>query len=821
MINIRVNGQNREVEADGDVPLLYVLRDELALKGTKYGCGVGLCGICSVLIDGALNHSCMVPLSRAAGRSITTIEGLAQIPDHPVISAWIAEQVPQCGYCQPAQILAAEVLLAEHPDPTDTQIGAAMGGVLCRCGTYQRIRRAIRRIARGPGPIEGADRPAALEPSDDARDCYRLNPFVRVCRDGLVEVSVARTEMGQGAATAIAMLVAEEMEVPLDRMRIAFAPAASIYANPLFGEQTTGGSTSVRGAWEQMRVAGAQAREMLLAAAADAWQVPRRECRAQAGVVAHRDGRRAEYRELAPAASGMRPPRNPPLKAPGAFALVGTPAPRIDVPDMARGRTVYAIDFAVPGMKVAVVARCPVFGGEVAHYDASRTRAIDGVRDVVEIESGIAVVADDFWSAQRGRATLDIQWDIGDLTTLDSDAIRSQLREAVTKKGRAVRDDGNAARALKRTDKVISALYETPYVAHACLEPMSCIADVRAHACDVWTGTQAQTGARATAARVSGVRLAAVQVHTLNAGGGFGRRLEQDFVAEAVEISKAVRSPVQLLWTRDDDLRHDFYRPANCTLLQAALVDGDIHAWLQRVAGPELALGGIDIPYAIPNLRVETTGIDPGIPTGAWRSVGASQNAFGVECFIDELAHAAGTDPLAFRLQLLVPGSRHHAVLSLAATQAGWGTPLPPGRGRGVAVYKSYRSWVAHIAEVDASDGRICVSRVVSAIDCGMTVNPDGVIAQVEGAVAQALSVALKERITIRGGAVVEKNFQDYPMLTLAEMPAVEVHIVPSSEPPGGVGEPGIPPLAPAVANAVFAATGVRLRELPLKMPDV
>lgn len=814
MPRLRVNGQDRDVEADADTPLLYVLRDQLGLKGTKYGCGVGVCGICTIMIDGTPQHSCMVPLHKAAGRSITTIEGLAQVPDHPVIAAWTAEQVPQCGYCQPGQILAASALLAEHPDPSDAQIDAAMSEVLCRCGAYERIRRAIRTAA---GPVQGWDRSAEIA-SRTERDCHRLNAFVSVCRDGMVEVTVARTEMGQGIATAAAMLVAEEMEVSLDRVGITFAPAATVYANPLFGNQSTSGSASVRGAWEQMRVAGAQAREMLRAAAAEAWHVPREQCRAQAGAIVHADGRQTNYGELARAASDMKPPRNPPLKSPEAFTLIGTPTPRIDVPDMTRGRTVYGIDFSVPNMKVAVVARCPTFGGRAARYDATRTRAIDGVRDVIEIEPGIAVVADDFWSAQRGRAALAIEWEPGDLATLDSKGIRAQLRNAVTKKGRTVRDDGDALRALKRTDKVIEALYETPYLAHACLEPMNCVADVHPDRCEVWVGTQAQSSARATAASVSGLALSAVSVHTLNAGGGFGRRLENDFVAEAVAISKAIGLPAQVLWTRDDDLQHDFYRPANCVMFQAAAADADVQAWFQRIAGPEFALSGIDIPYAIPNLRVETKAVDPGIPTGAWRSVGASQNAFGIECFIDELASQAGVDPIEFRLRLLANAPHHREVLALAAQKANWGSPLPAGQGRGVAVYKSYRSWVAEVAEVEVIDGKIRVLRVVCAIDCGFVVNPDGVVAQLEGAVAQALSAALKEKITIADGAVIERNFRDYPLLTLAEMPTVDVHIVPSNEAPRGVGEPGIPPLAPAVANAVFAATGVRLRRLPLSL---
>lgn len=824
MIRLGINGKEHELDADGDMPLLYALRDRLGLTGTKYGCGVGICGICTVLIDGQPQHACMVPLAKVKGRAVVTIEGLTQIPDHPVLSAWIAEQVPQCGYCQPGQILAAVALLGATPTPTDSDIDAALSPVLCRCGTYQRIRRAVHRAAKAQEltatAVRSETEPLVVTDLGALHECHSLNPFVRICRDGTVIAVVARTEMGQGIATASAMLIAEELDVSLDRMRVAFAPALPAYDNPLLGEQSTGGSTSVRAAWEQLRLAAAGAREMLRKAAADAWDVPVDECRVEDGAVVHASGRRADYGELAMAAAQTKAPKKPRLKPGKEFTLIGTSVSRLDIPDMVYGRTRYAIDVHRRGMGIATVARCPVFGGRVRHYDASRARAVPGVRHVVEIASGVAVVAADFWSALRGRLALDVTWDEGENAGLASEAIRAQFAQAAATRGRTKRNHGDALPVLRRAHHVIEAAYETPYVAHACLEPMDCVAEVSADRCEVWVGTQAQTGARATAARVSGLPLSAVQVHTLHAGGGFGRRLEHDFVAEAVEVAKAVRAPVQLIFTRDDDLRHDFYRPANCALLQGAIAHGAPTAWFQRVAGPDLALGGIDIPYDIPNIRVETIALDPGIPTGAWRSVGASQNAFAVECFIDELAHAAGKDAFAFRRALLTRAPRHLKVLELAAARAGWGDPLPAGHGRGIAVYYSYNSWAAHVVEAVVADGRITVPRVVSTIDCGTVVNPDGVVAQMEGAVAQALSVALKEEITIDGGRVVQANFQDYPLLTLAEMPAVEVHIVPSHEPPGGVGEPGIPPLAPALANAVFAATGVRLRRLPLRLGD-
>ncbi|HJW81558.1 MAG TPA: molybdopterin cofactor-binding domain-containing protein [Acidiferrobacterales bacterium] len=414
-----------------------------------------------------------------------------------------------------------------------------------------------------------------------------------------------------------------------------------------------------------------------------------------------------------------------------------------------------------------------------------------------------------------------MQWDYGAKAKLDSAAIQTQLRAALRRRGNADRNDGDTDKVLAGASRVVEALYETPYVAHACMEPMNCTADVRRDSCEVWVPTQAQTNARTAAAQASGLPESAVQIHTTLAGGGFGRRLQQDFVIEAVQLSKAIGAPVQVLWTREDDMRHDFYRPANCTQLRSALdARGFPLAWFQRIAGPRTALRGVSIPYAIDNVRVESVEEDPGVPVGPWRSVGASQNGFTVECFIDELAHAAGQDPLAYRLALLKQAPRHRAALELAAAKAGWSKKLPAGHGRGIAVYESFAGWVAHVVEVAVAvaRGALRVQRVVSAVDCGTAVNPAGVRDQTESAITFALTAALKGEITIRDGRVVQGNFDDQPLLRIDELPAIEVHRVPSREPPGGVGEPGVPPLAPALANAVFAATGQRLRGLPLRL---
>lgn len=658
----------------------------------------------------------------------------------------------------------------------------------------------------------------------ETQTTFAPNAWVRIGSDDRVTVLIDRSEMGQSSLTGLAMLVAEELEVDLAAVHTEFAPAAPAYTNPLIGSQATGGSTAIRAAWEPLRRAGASARSMLVAAAAAAWGVDPGSCRAESGTVVHpASGRRARYGALAAAAAKLPVPRDVPLKAPGDFRIIGKPTPALDAPAKVQGRAIFGSDVTPPDTLVAVVARCPVFGGRVARFDGTRASSVPGVRHVLAIDSGVAVVADDTFAALRGRNALVITWDEGALAGLDSEAIREHFAQTARKPGSVASERGDTGAALAHASKTLEAVYETPWVAHLPMEPMNCTALVSSGGCELWVPTQAQTRAQETAARIAGVPPAAVQVHTTFLGGGFGRRLQGDFVAEAVQIAKAVGRPVRVVWMLEDDLHHDFYRPANLTLLRGAL-DGHGRplAWLQRIVGPNMSHGGVDVPYAIPNQRQERITDDPGIPTGPWRSVGASQNAFAVESFVDELAHAAGADPFTFRRELLHGSPRHLGVLELAAAKAGWTEPPAPGRHRGIALYFSFGSWVAEVAEVSvAASGAVRVHRVVCAIDCGSTVNPDSVAAQLEGAVAMALTAALKGEITLARGRVMQNNFPDYPLLTLAEMPQVEVHIVRSTAPPGGVGEPGVPPLAPALANAVFAATGKRIRRLPLRSADL
>lgn len=835
MISLSINGHARRVNTSADKPLLWVLRDELGLKGTKYGCGVGICGICTVVIDSEPQHACMVPIGKLEGQQITTIEGLWEIRD-PLLQAWIAAQVPQCGYCQPGQIMMAWALLERRPQADTREIEAALSGVLCRCGTYQRIRRAVqlatemdRHPSWDPSPETFAPaqcRVAISGSPDDIGDnkpkhTVMLNPWVGLATDGTVTVLIDRSEMGQGVATAFAMLVAEELEVELSQVSIRFAPADPIYNNPVFDEQLTGGSTSVRGEWGRMRRAGASARSVLIAAAAVRWRVSESECHAQAGAVHHQQsGRRLEYAALLTEAAKSSPPEHPPLKPANAWRLLGRPIPRLDVPAMVAGRALYSIDITRPRQLAATVVRAPAIGGRVIQLDTTQALAVPGVRRVFTIDRGVAVVADDYWSALRGREALGIEFDPGPHTGLSSAVIAEQLRQATFEDGTVISQRGQPLHSLSRTVQIVEARYQTPYLAHAPLEPLNCTVEVSSEGCEVWLGTQSQGDVHDTVAQLTGLPKDKIRVHTTFLGGGFGRRLETDFVVEAVQIANAMKVPIQLIWTRQDDLQHDRYRPAHCAFLRAGLdARGKVESWFMRVAGSPLALDGIDVPYHIPHMREEHVKVASVVATGPWRSVGASQNAFVVECFIDEIASALGQDPLAFRLNHLQHSPRHQAVLELAAWRAGWGEPLPAGHHHGLAVYHSFHSWVAMVAEISiSSDRQILVHRMTSAIDCGRALNPDIVRAQVEGGVAFGLSAALKEAIAIEHGTVRQRSFADYPILTFAEMPRVDVHIVPTDAAPAGVGEPGVPPVAPAVANAVFAATGQRLHTLPLRL---
>jgi len=698
-------------------------------------------------------------------------------------------------------------------------------------------------ISAGGGLLLGFHAPASTRFARAASEAAQsiLNSWVRIARDGTVTIIVGQSEMGQGIMTAIPMIIADELEAEWAKIRVEQAPADPAYGDPMRGgQQSTNGSRSIRNMLTLWRRAGAAAKEMLVAAAAKQWSVSPDECYAEQNAVIHRaSGRKLGYGELAVRAAELPVPKEPKLKSPDQFRYIGKAVARLDTPDKVTGRGIYGIDVKVPGLLVATVQRCPVFGGKVASFDATKAKAVKGVRDVVQISSGIAVVANSYWSAKTGRDALTITWDEGPNAQLSSAEITRIYAASAAQPGPAARKDGDAVKALEGAGKTYDAVYEVPFLAHATMEPMNCTAQVKKDGCEIWVGTQNQTGTQRTAMRITGFPREAVKVNTMLLGGGFGRRGEQDFVADAVETSKAVGAPVKVIWSREDDTRHGHYRPATYNMLRAALDEGGAPlAWLHRIVAPSIGVqhgrqlkngidflmteGAANIPYAIPNLQVEYIYKDLGVPVGFWRSVGASQNAFITESFIDELATAAKKDPFEFRRGLLGKAARHKGVLELAAEKGDWGKPLAPGRFRGIAVAFSYGSYAAEVAEVSIDkDGRVKVHRVVCAIDCGIFVNPDTVKAQVEGSIAWGLTAALYGAITIDKGRVQQSNFHDYRMLRINEMPAVEVHIVPSSAPAGGVGEPGVPPLAPAVCNAIFAGTGKRIRKLPIRPEEL
>lgn len=679
----------------------------------------------------------------------------------------------------------------------------------------------------------------------DARGVFPFAPnaWVKVDTDGTVTVTIDKSEMGEGNHTALAMIVAEELDADWARVKVGPLPP-----NPAGWSRrmSTGGSTSVRTSYEILRKAGASARAMLVGAAAQTWGVEPSACSTRSGMVSHADHRLA-YGTLAVKAASLPVPENPPLKDPRDFRILNTRVHRLDTPSKVNGSAEFGIDVRMPGMLFATVERSPVFGGKVQSFEAAAAKAVPGVRHVVELngtpwtgvngawgvgtESGIAVVADTYWQAVQGRRALKITWDEGPNATLGD--IPGKLAALADQRGVTAKTTGDTAAALAGAAKRIEGVYTVPFLHHATMEPMNCTAVVRAGICDVWAPTQNQTRAQEVAAEAAGVPKENVRIHTTLLGGGFGRRLESDFVAEAVSISKAVGVPVKVIWSREDDTKHGFYRPATYNKLSAGLdAQNRPVAWTHHIVAPPVLTkfgplqngidrtlidGAADLPYAFPNLFVDQLAVDLPVPIGFWRSVGASQNAFVVECFFDEVAAAAGRDPYELRRELLQTKPRHLRVLELAANKAGWGTPLPAGRGRGIAVAEWEPTTCAEVAEVSvASDGTVRVHRVVCAVDCGPVVNPDTIAAQMQGGVVFGLSAALYGEITIDKGRVQQSNFHDYPVLRIPEMPVVEVHIVPSTDAQGGIGEPSVPPTAPAVCNAIFAAIGKRIRSLPI-----
>jgi isoquinoline 1-oxidoreductase subunit beta len=699
--------------------------------------------------------------------------------------------------------------------------GAAAGGALL-LGFYLPVGQGASRQAQA-----GAQR-------------FEPNAFIRIDRQGVVTLVMPQVEMGQGVYTSIAMILAEELDATFERVVLEAAPPDDkLYANPTFGIQATGNSNSIRAFWMPLRKAGASARAMLVQAAAKTWNTDAAGCKTEHGEVIHTaSGRRLSYGALVDHTSGLAPPKDPPLKAVSEFKLIGQPLKRLDTPDKVNGKLQYSIDVMPPGVKFATLAACPEFGGTVGSVDDTKAKSVPGVRQVVVLDDLVAVVGDHMWAAKQGLAALKIVWKSGPHAAVDSNEVWKQLRAASEQEGVVARAVGDVARGLTQGER-LDADYELPFLAHATMEPMNCTVHVRPDSCEIWVACQVLPRVPAIAAKVTGLPLEKIVVHNQLLGGGFGRRLEVDYVEKAARIAQKVDGPVKVVWTREEDIRHDIYRPVYRDRLAATLSGGKIVGWRHRVAGSSIMArwfppgfqkgvdidgvdSAVDVPYDIPNLRIEFVRAEPpGVPTGFWRGVGPNNNVFAIESFVDELAKKAGQDPVAFRRAMLDKTPRLKAALELAASKGGWGQPLPArngGRtGRGVGVQVSFGSYIATVTEVEVdASGEVHVHRIVSAVDTGIVVNPDTVIAQLQGGLIFGVTAALYGEITIDKGRVRQSNFHDYRMLRIDQTPAIEVHLIPSGEAPGGIGETGTTAGPPALRNAIFAATGVALRRLPI-----
>ena len=665
---------------------------------------------------------------------------------------------------------------------------------------------------------------------------FKPHAFLEIAADDTVTVWVGQTDLGQGTHTGIPMIIADELDAAWKKVQVKTALAAEPFKDPLWHAQLTGGSTSIRHRWDLLRKVGAAARQMLVETAAERWGIPAKKCVTRDGKVLHPDGRSLTYGQLAGSAAKHPVPGNPPLKEPNNYSIIGTKRERFDIPDKVMGKTIYGIDFTVPGMCIAVVARPPRYGARLQSYNAEAAMAVKGVVHVAPFEDRVAVCAETTYAAMQGRKALGIKWSAGSRPDLNDETIDAVFKTHLEKPGAVAEKSGDVSKALAHAARTIEQSYQLPYISHAQVEPINCTAHVEKDRCRIWVPTQMQTATQATASSLTGLPIEKVAVMTLPAGGGFGLRGEQDAVVDSVLLSKSVKRPVKVMWTREDDFANDRFRPASQCKIKAGLDKGGrLIAWSHKVAAPSVmsrlmpqavnngvdpdAVAGIrDMPYALPNLIVNYVMVDLPVTVGWWRSVGYSVNAFVVESFMDELAHAAGKDPVQFRLDHMEKGSRPYNVLSLVAEKGDWNSPVPKGRARGVAVASCFESFAAHMAEVSVGNkGSITVHKMVCAIDCGTAVYPDAIRAQAESGVVMGLSTAFYEKVRFSNGGVKTSNYDNYPVLTMSEIPEIEVHITKSNLKAGGVGEPVFPSVAPAVANAVFSATGVRLRELPFQ----
>jgi isoquinoline 1-oxidoreductase subunit beta len=675
-----------------------------------------------------------------------------------------------------------------------------------------------------------------VQPPDATEGKFAPNAFIRIDQAGHTTLVMPQVEMGQGVYTAIAMILAEELDADFPHVTLEHAPPNDkLYGNPVFGLQVTGNSNSIRAWWTQLRKGGAGARAMLVQAAAQQWQVDPASCTAANGEVIHKEsGRRLSYGALAQAAGSQTPPQDVALKDPNDFVLIGKPLKRLDTPNKANGKVVYGIDAILPGMKFATVAACPVFGGKVGKVDDSAAKKIPGVQKIVVLDDIVAVVGDHMWAAKKGLDALVIDWNEGPNAHISSKDIWRDLRAASEKDGAVAKSEGDIAKALATGDR-LDASYELPFLAHAPMEPVNATVHVTPSSCEIWTGTQIMTRVQSEAAKAAGLPVEKVTVNNHLLGGGFGRKLEPDMVVAAVRVAKQVDGPVKVVWTREEDIQHDVYRPVYRDTISATLSDGKIVGWRYKVSGsaviarwlPPAFQKGIDIdavdsavdaPYDIPNFHVEYVRAEPpAVPTGFWRGVGPNNNVFAIESFMDELARKAGKDPIDFRRGMLGKNPRLLAALNLVAEKSGWGQPLPARVGRGVSVQPSFGSFIATVVEAEVDEqGEVHLHRVISAVDTGIAVNPDTIMAQLEGGLIFGLTAALYGEITIDKGRVQQSNFHDYRMLRIDEVPKIEVHVIKSGEAPGGIGETGVTAGPPALRNAIYAATGVALRRLPI-----
>jgi isoquinoline 1-oxidoreductase subunit beta len=713
-----------------------------------------------------------------------------------------------------------------HDDLADPTRRAALQGVAAAGTAFLFGFRVPSSIA---GPEAKGSSPRQFEP----------NAFIRIDQLGTVTLIMPQTEMGQGIYTAVAMILAEELDVPFEGVVLEAAPPNDkLYGNPTFGIQVTGNSNSIRAFWMPLRKAGAGARAMLIEAAASGWKVDASACHTEPGEVIHTPtGRRIAYKALVGSTAGIAPPKEPPLKSVDAFRLIGQPLKRVDTPEKVNGKLAYGIDVMPPNVKFATLAICPVFGGRVGRVDEGAAVKLWGVRQVVVLDEFVAVVADNMWAATQGLKALSIEWQPGPHATISTADVWKQTRAASEQEGVVAKSVGDVTRALAQGDR-LDADYELPFLAHATMEPLNCTVDVRQDSCELWVGSQVISRAQAVAAKVTGFPLQSVVTHNLLMGGGFGRRLEVDHIEKAVRVAQKVKGPVKVVWTREEDIQHDIYRPVYRDKLSATLKDGKISAWSYRITGSSILArwlppafkkgidgdaidSAIDVPYDIPNLRIEYVRDEPpAVPTGFWRGVGPNNNVFAVEGFVDELAKKAGQDPVAFRRAHLDKVPRLKAALELVASHSDWGKPLAArsgGRtGRGVEVQTAFGSFIATVAEVEVDKyGEVRVHRVILAVDTGIVVNPDTVIAQMQGGLIFGITAALYGEITIENGRVQQSNFHDYRMLRIDQTPEIQVHIIKSAEAPGGIGESATTAGPPALRNAIFAATGIPLRRLP------